>query len=88
MRRWEISGNKREMPLSVADLARLPPGVLIYICSKPLPSGCKMLFWRGSVAGLRGTNVNATSQTQNQKPWGSSVLASELRWDKVGSEGL
>lgn len=52
-------------------------------------SNCKVVFWWGSVAGWRGTDVNATtSQTRNQKPWGSSALVSELRWDKVGSEGL
>lgn len=80
MRRLEISCNKREVTLHVADLAHLLPGVLIYICSKRLQSGCKVLFWQGSIAGWRGTNVNAMSQTPNQKPWGSSVLASKMRW--------
>lgn len=42
-----------------------------------------MLFWQGSVVGWHSTDVNAM---RSQKLWGSSVLATEPRWDKAGSK--
>lgn len=85
MRRLEISDNKREASLRIADLACLPPGALMHICSKRSQSGCKVLFWQGLRAGWHGTDVKVAV---NQKMWGSSASAGKPRWDKVASEGL